>query len=57
MALTLHDGHGSLSRAQRSVSHRPLIGADVRISRIRLSDWLRREAHETSHGPQASSAA
>jgi hypothetical protein len=22
---------------------------DVRISRIRLSDWLRHEAHETNH--------
>jgi hypothetical protein len=27
----------------------PLIKPDVRISRIRLSDWLHREAHETKH--------
>jgi hypothetical protein len=27
----------------------PLIEPDVRISRIRLSDWLHREAHETKH--------
>jgi hypothetical protein len=33
-----------------------LIEPDVRISRIRLSGWLHREAHETKHGPQASSA-
>ena len=26
---------------------------DVRIFRIRLSDWLHREAHETNHWPQA----
>ncbi len=29
-----------------SVSTLPLIGPDVRISRIRLSDWLRRPAHD-----------
>ena len=34
----------------------PLIEPDVRISRIRLSDWLHREAHQTKHRPQASSA-
>ena len=27
----------------------PLIEPDVRISRIRLSDWLHREAHQTKH--------
>jgi hypothetical protein len=27
----------------------PLIEPDVRISRIRLSDWLRHEPHETNH--------
>ena len=34
----------------------PLIEPDVRISRIRLSDWLHRQAHARKHGPQASSA-
>jgi hypothetical protein len=33
---------------QRSVSHPPLIEPDVRISCIRLSDWLQREAHGAS---------
>jgi hypothetical protein len=27
----------------------PLIEPDVRVSRIRLSDWLHRQAHETNH--------
>ena len=41
---------------QRSCFPSPLIEPDVRISRIRLSDWLHRETHGRNHRPQASSA-
>ena len=42
--------HSSCSRDERGsgaplVFPSPLIKPDVRISRIRLSDWLHREAH------------
>jgi hypothetical protein len=41
----LEDGRGSLGHAATLRFPSPLIEPDVRISRIRLSDWLRREAH------------
>jgi hypothetical protein len=50
------DGRGSLRHAATLRFPSPLIEPDVRISRIRLSDWLHREAHETNHCPQVSSA-
>ena len=43
------DGRGSLGHAATLRFPSPLIEPDVRISRIRLSDWLHREAHETNH--------
>src|SRR5205085_9005112 len=52
----VEDGRGSLGHAATLRFPSPLIEPDVRISRIRLSDWLHREAHETNHWPQASSA-
>jgi hypothetical protein len=41
----VEDGRGSLGHAATLRFPSPLIEPDVRISRIRLSDWLRREAH------------
>src|ERR1700730_12667054 len=52
----VEDGRGSLRHAATLRFPSPLIEPDVRISRIRLSDWLHREVHETNHCPQASSA-
>ena len=52
----VEDGRGSLGHSATLRFPSPLIEPDVRISRIRLSDWLHREAHETNHEPQASSA-
>src|SRR5580704_15374770 len=52
----VEDGRGSLRHAATLRFPSPLIEPDVRISRIRLSDWLHREAHETNHCPQVSSA-
>src|SRR6516164_9097389 len=52
----VEDGPGSLGHAATLRFPSPLIEPDMRISRIRLSDWLHREAHETNHCPQASSA-
>ena len=49
----VEDGRGSLGNAATLRFPSPLIEPDVRISRIRLSDWLHREAHETNHWPQA----
>jgi hypothetical protein len=40
------DGRGSLGHAATLRFPSPLIEPDVRISRIRLSDWLHHEAHE-----------
>src|SRR6516225_2406146 len=51
----VEDGRGSLGHAATLRFPSPLIEPDVRISRIRLSDWLHRQAHETRHEPQASS--
>ena len=45
----VEDGRGSLGHAATLRFPSPLIEPDVRISRIRLSDWLHREAHETNH--------
>ena len=45
----VEDGRGSLGHAATLRFPSPLIEPDVRISRIRLSDWLRPEAHETNH--------
>src|SRR6516164_8987143 len=45
----VEDGRGSLGHAATLRFPSPLIEPDVRISRIRLSDWLHREAHETKH--------
>jgi hypothetical protein len=42
----VEDGRGSLGHAATLRFPSPLIEPDVRISRIRLSNWLRREAHE-----------
>jgi hypothetical protein len=41
----VEDGRGSLGHAATLRFPSPLIEPDVRISRIRLSDWLHREAH------------
>ena len=45
----VEDGRGSLGHAATLRFPSPLIEPDVRISGIRLSDWLHREAHETKH--------
>jgi hypothetical protein len=45
----VEDGRGSLGHAATLRFPSPLIEPDVRISRIRLSDWLHREAHERNH--------
>ena len=45
----VEDGRGSWGHAATLRFPSPLIEPDVRISRIRLSDWLRHEAHETNH--------
>src|SRR6516162_7818536 len=45
----VEDGRGSLGHAATLRFPSPLIEPDVRISRIRLSDWLHREAHGTNH--------
>ena len=45
----VEDGRGSLGHAATLRFPSPLIEPDVRISRIRLSDWLHREAHQTKH--------
>jgi hypothetical protein len=45
----VEDGRGSLGHAATLRFPSPLIEPDVRISRIRLSDWLHRQAHETNH--------
>ena len=42
----VEDGRGSLGHAATLRFPSPLIEPDVRISRIRLSDWLHHEAHE-----------
>src|SRR5271166_178964 len=44
----VEDGRGSLGHAATLRFPSPLIEPDVRISRIRLSDWLHREAHGAS---------
>jgi hypothetical protein len=49
----VEDGRGSLGHAATLRFPSPLIEPDVRISRIRLSDRLHREARETNHWPQA----
>src|SRR2546423_1687942 len=41
----VEDGRGSLGHAATLRFPSPLIEPDVRISCIRLSDWLHREAH------------
>jgi hypothetical protein len=45
----VEDGRGSLGHAATLRFPSPLVEPDVRISRIRLSDWLHRQAHETNH--------
>ena len=45
----VEDGRGGLGHAASLRFPSPLMEPDVRISRIRLSDWLHREAHETKH--------
>jgi len=45
----VEDGRGSLGHAATVRFPSPFIEPDVRISRIRLSDWLHREARETDH--------
>ena len=45
----VEDERGSLGHAATLRFPSPLIEPDVRISRIRLSDWLHREARETDH--------
>ena len=45
----VEDGRGSLGRVATLRFPSPLIEPDVRISRIRLSDWLHRKAHERNH--------
>jgi hypothetical protein len=52
----VEDGRGSLGPCGNARFPSPLIEPDVRISRIRLSDWLHRQAHERNQRPQASSA-
>jgi hypothetical protein len=52
----VEDGRGSLSHAATLRFPSPLIEPDVRISRIRLSDWLHRQAHREELTPQAASA-
>jgi hypothetical protein len=42
----VEDGRGNLGHAATLRFPSPLIEPDVRISRIRLSDWLRPEAHD-----------
>src|SRR5580704_4982426 len=42
----VEDGRGGLGHAATLHFPSPLIKPDVRISRIRLSDWFHREAHE-----------
>src|SRR6266849_6517045 len=49
-------GAGSLGHAASLRFPSPLIEPDVRISRIRLSDWFHREAHGEDRWPQASPA-
>ena len=44
----VEDGRGSLGHAAALRFPSPLIEPDVRISCIRLSDWLHREAHGAS---------
>src|SRR5215217_5043284 len=44
-ARRVEDGRGGLGHAATPRFPSPLIKPDVRISRIRLSDWLHREAH------------
>jgi hypothetical protein len=44
----VEDGRGSLGHAATLRFPSPLIEPDVRISCIRLSDWLHREAHGAS---------
>src|SRR3954454_7468275 len=41
----VEDGRGGLGHAATPRFPSPLVKPDVRISRIRLSDWLHREAH------------
>src|SRR4029434_4648855 len=41
----VEDGRGGLGHAATPRFPSPLIKPDVRISRIRLSDWLPRDAH------------
>src|ERR1700730_3127102 len=41
----VEDGRGGLGHAATLRFPSPLIKPDVRISRIRLSDWLHRKAH------------
>ena len=41
----VEDGRGRLGHVATRRFPSPLIEPDVRISRIRLSDWLHREAH------------
>jgi hypothetical protein len=45
----VEDGRGSLGHAATLRFPSPLIEPDVRISRIRLSDWLHRKAHGPNH--------
>jgi len=45
----VEDGRGNLGHAATLRFPSPLIEPDVRISRIRLSDWLHRETHERNH--------
>jgi hypothetical protein len=45
----VEDGCGSLGHAATLRFPSPLIEPDVRISRIRLSDWLHRQAHGKDH--------
>jgi putative tryptophan/tyrosine transport system substrate-binding protein len=51
----VEDGRGGLGHAATPRFPSPLIEPDVRISRIRLSDWLHREAHG-ENGPRAAFA-
>ena len=44
----VEDGRGSLGHVATLRFPSPLIEPDVRISCIRLSDWLHREAHGAS---------
>ena len=45
MAGRVEDGRGGLGHAATLRFPSPLIKPDVRISRIRLSDWFHRAAH------------